>query len=91
MSAIFRSKLFESKSGYFADSISIGVKHPSESLHISGGNLRIDDGSAFFSNRPLVSGVPVMVSGDFNSNLENLYTDMYNMQNNSFMYAIALG
>jgi hypothetical protein len=32
-----------------------------------------------------------MVSGDFNSNLENLYTDMYNMQNNSFMYAIALG
>ena len=146
MSVILRSKLFEGKSGYFSDSIAIGLREPSESLHISGGNLKIDDGGAIFSNRPVVSGVPVllsgdfdvsnfytrnnpsgyitgidtsnfytksaaldvsgevsftqkptvagvpvMLSGDFNSNLENLYTEIYNTQNNSIMYALALG
>lgn len=67
MSAIFRSKLFESKSGYFADSIGIGIKKPSESLHISGGNLKIDDGGAIFSNRPVVSGISVLLSGDIDA------------------------
>jgi hypothetical protein len=50
MSAIFRSKLFESKSGYFADSIGIGVKNPSESMHIKSGNLNVENGFGYFGS-----------------------------------------
>jgi hypothetical protein len=64
MSAIFRSKLFESKSGYFSDSIGIGTKQPSGALHVSGGNFIHQSGVAFFDSRPLINGSPVMLSGD---------------------------
>jgi hypothetical protein len=64
MSLIFRSKTLQGKSGYFADSVGIGVSAPSDSLHISGGNIRVEGGDAYFENRPFVSGVPVMVQGD---------------------------
>ena len=50
MSAIFRSKLFESKSGYFSDSIGIGTKQPSEALHIYSGNLNVENGSGYFGS-----------------------------------------
>jgi hypothetical protein len=50
MSAIFRSKLFESKSGYFSDSIGIGTKQPSEALHISSGNLNVENGFGYFGS-----------------------------------------
>lgn len=50
MSAIFRSKLFESKSGYFSDSIGIGTKQPSDALHINSGNLNVENGSGYFSS-----------------------------------------
>jgi hypothetical protein len=48
MSAIFRSKLFESKSGYFSDSIGIGTKQPSDALHINSGNLNVENGFGYF-------------------------------------------
>ena len=64
MSAIFRSKLFESKSGYFSDSVGIGTKNPSAALHISSGNIILESGTAEFYSRPTVSGIPLMVSGD---------------------------
>ena len=50
MSAIFRSKLFESKSGYFSDSIGIGTKQPLEALHISSGNLNVERGFGYFAS-----------------------------------------
>ena len=50
MSAIFRSKLFESKSGYFSDSIGIGTKQPSEALHILSGNLNVENGFGYFAS-----------------------------------------
>jgi hypothetical protein len=52
----FRSKLFHGITGYFKDSIGIGIENPASGLHISGKDLRIDNGNAYFSNRPLVSG-----------------------------------
>jgi hypothetical protein len=48
MSATFRSKLFESKSGYFSDSIGIGTKAPSHSLDIQSGNLNVENGFGYF-------------------------------------------
>lgn len=56
--------MLHGKSGYFADSIGIGASAPSGGLHISGGDIRIEGGDAYFENRPFVSGVPVMVQGD---------------------------
>ena len=50
MSAIFRSKLFEGKSGYFSDSIGIGTKQPLEALHISSGNLNVESGFGYFAS-----------------------------------------
>ena len=64
MSLIFRTKMLHGKSGYFADSIGIGASAPSGGLHISGGDIRIEGGDAYFENRPFVSGVPIMVQGD---------------------------
>lgn len=64
MSAIFRSKLFEGRSGYFSDSIGIGIKNPSAAIHIASGNMILESGTAEFYSRPTVSGVPVMISGD---------------------------
>ena len=56
--------MLHGKSGYFADSIGIGASAPSGGLHISGGDIRIEGGDAYFENRPFVSGVPIMVQGD---------------------------
>jgi len=64
MSLIFRTKMLHGKSGYFADSIGIGASAPSGGLHISGGDIRVEGGDAYFENRPFVSGVPIMVQGD---------------------------
>jgi hypothetical protein len=64
MSLIFRTKMLHGKSGHFADSIGIGTSAPSGGLHISGGDIRIEGGDAYFENRPFVSGVPIMVQGD---------------------------
>jgi hypothetical protein len=50
MSAIFRSKLFESKSGYFSDSVGIGTKSPSCSLDIQSGNLNVENGFGYFGS-----------------------------------------
>jgi hypothetical protein len=50
MSAIFRSKLFESKSGYFSDSVGIGTKVPSHSLDIQSGNLNVENGFGYFGS-----------------------------------------
>jgi len=50
MSAIFRSKLFESKSGYFSDSVGIGTKAPSHSLDIQSGNLNVENGFGYFGS-----------------------------------------
>ena len=65
MSAIFRSKLFESKSGYFSDSIGIGTKQPSEALHIYSGNLNVENGYGHFA-----SGIEV---GSNISGVSNLF------------------
>ena len=64
MSAIFRSKLIESRSGYFSNSIGVGIKNPSGAIHIASGNLILESGTAEFYSRPNVSGIPVMISGD---------------------------
>ena len=56
--------MLHGKSGHFADSIGIGTSAPSGGLHISGGDIRIEGGDAYFENRPFVSGVPIMVQGD---------------------------
>mgnify|MGYP000961772111 CR=1 FL=1 len=56
--------MLHGKSGYFADSIGIGASAPSGGLHISGGDIRVEGGDAYFENRPFVSGVPIMVQGD---------------------------
>ena len=50
MSVIFRSKLIESKSGYFSDSIGIGTKQPLEALHIYSGNLNVENGFGYFAS-----------------------------------------
>jgi hypothetical protein len=52
----FRSKLFYGRTGIFNDAVGIGVENPVSGLHISGKNFRIDNGNAYFSNRPIVSG-----------------------------------
>ena len=65
MSAIFRSKLFESKSGYFSDSIGIGTKQPLEALHIYSGNLNVENGFGYFG-----SGIQV---GEDSSGASNLF------------------
>lgn len=65
MSAIFRSKLFESKSGYFSDSIGIGTKQPLEALHIYSGNLNVENGFGYFG-----SGIQV---GESNSGVVNFF------------------
>jgi hypothetical protein len=52
----FRSKLLYGRSGFFNDTVGIGIENPVSGLHISGKNFRIDDGDAYFSNRPIVSG-----------------------------------
>lgn len=64
MAVIFRSKLIEGKSGYFADSIGIGIKNPSGALHIASGDLIHKSGTSYFDNRPFVSGIPIMLSGE---------------------------
>ena len=81
MSAIFRSKLFESKSGYFSDSIGIGVKSPSAALHISSGNIILESGTAEFYSRPTVSGIPLMVSGDLQFPDLSIYETVQNFNN----------
>jgi hypothetical protein len=63
MSTKFKSKLFYGKSGFF-DSIGIGTEDVQGGLHISGRDIRVEGGDAYFENRPLVSGIPVMVQGD---------------------------
>lgn len=67
MSAIFRSKLFESRSGYFSDSIGIGVKQPSEALHINSGNLNVENGFGYFG-----SGIQI---GEFESGPTNFFVN----------------
>lgn len=81
MSAIFRSKLFESKSGYFSDSIGIGTKNPSAALHISSGNIILESGTAEFYSRPTVSGIPVMISGDVQFPDLSVYETVQNFNN----------
>jgi len=56
--------MLHGKSGYFADSMGIGTKNPSGSLHISGGDLILQSGVAYFDNRPVVGGVPILLSGE---------------------------
>lgn len=63
MATKFRSKLIQSKSGIF-NAVGVGVSQPDDGLMISGVNFWLDDGQSYFQYRPLVSGSPVMVSGD---------------------------
>jgi hypothetical protein len=64
MDVVFRSKKIEIRSGYFANSIGIGTKNPSGSLHISGGDLILQSGVAYFDSKPVVGGVPILLSGE---------------------------
>jgi len=64
MDVVFRSKLIEVKSGYFANSVGIGTKSPSGSLHISSGDFILQSGTAYFDNKPVVGGVPILLSGE---------------------------
>lgn len=74
MAIKFRTKLLFSRTGVF-DSIGIGVQNPNLGLHVSGADLTLTSGSAYFDNRPTVSGIPVMVSGDVASiETGNFYT-----------------
>jgi hypothetical protein len=52
----FRAKLLYGRTGVFNGAIGIGVESPISGLHISGSDLRVDNGNAHFSNRPIVSG-----------------------------------
>jgi hypothetical protein len=81
MSAIFRSKLFESKSGYFSDSIGVGIKNPSAAIHIASGNMILESGTAEFYSRPTVSGIPLMVSGDLQLPDLSIYETVQNFNN----------
>lgn len=63
MAIKFKSKLIFGKTGVF-DSVGIGVQDPGGGIHISGRDLRLTSGSAHFDSRPLISGLPVMLSGD---------------------------
>jgi hypothetical protein len=63
MATKFKSKLFYGKTGFF-DSVGIGVSEPENGLHISGADFKLESGQAYFQYRPLVSGFPVMLSGD---------------------------
>ena len=56
--------MLHGKSGYFADSIGIGASAPSGGLHISGGDLILQSGVAYFDNKPVVGGVPILLSGE---------------------------
>jgi hypothetical protein len=68
MAVIFRSKIIEGTSGYFADSIGIGTKQPADSLHIKSGNLNVESGVGYFGG-----GVQI---GDFSeSPLPNLFVN----------------
>jgi hypothetical protein len=75
MSAIFRSKLFESKSGYFSDSIGIGTKAPSHSLDIQSGNLNVENGFGYFGSgleiRPSESGIVNLFVGQNKVGINN--------------------
>ena len=72
MSFVFRSKLIESKSGYFSDSVAIGAKDASGYLHVVGGDLIHQSGYAYFDNKPLVSGIPVLLSGEAGSSFSSI-------------------
>jgi hypothetical protein len=63
MATKFKSKLFYGKTGFF-DSVGIGVSEPENGLHISGADFKLESGRAYFQYRPLISGSPVMLSGD---------------------------
>jgi hypothetical protein len=63
MATKFKSKLFYGKTGFF-DSVGIGVSEPENGLHISGADFKLESGQAYFQYRPVVSGFPVMLSGD---------------------------
>jgi hypothetical protein len=73
MAMKFKTKLLFSRTGVF-DSIGIGVQNPNLGLHVSGADLTLTSGSAYFDNRPLVNGSPVMLSGDtVNIDVSDLY------------------
>jgi hypothetical protein len=72
MSTKFKSKLFYGKSGIF-ESIGLGVQDPNGNFHISGRNFILNSGDSYFDNRPIVSGSPVMVSGDSFYSTNSLY------------------
>lgn len=52
----FRTKLLYGRTGVFYDAVGIGAEAPASGLFISGGDFKLDDGAAFFSSRPIVSG-----------------------------------
>ena len=63
MAMKFKTKLLFSRTGVF-DSIGIGVQDPGGNVYISGRDLTLTSGNAYFDSRPLVNGSPVMLSGD---------------------------
>lgn len=81
MTFVYRSKLVEVKSGYFSDSLGVGIKEPSGLLHVVGGDFIHQSGIAFFDHKPLVSGVPIMLSGEAESVDLSNYVQFQNIEN----------